>query len=103
MTHSAERPKVIDQLGHSTFAYNHAIQETEDGYTFIAYLFDHLPTCNEVINTVIQNRYPNGEESAIQRKGILDNHDPEFIAYNGFVEETKANVKAQFQALHEAV
>lgn len=98
MTHSKDRPQTIEKLGHSTFAYNHAIQETEDGYTFDAYLFDHMPTCNEVINIVIQKRYPDGEESAIQRKGIIDNQNAEFIAYNEFIEATKACVKAQFES-----
>ena len=98
MTHSAERPKVIDQLGHSTFAYNHNITQVEDGYNYEVYLFDHLPGCNEVINKIIKSHYPDGEESALQRKGIIDNHDLEFVAYNEFVEAVKACVKAQFEA-----
>lgn len=106
MTHSNERPARIEQLGMSTFAYNYDVQEVsvqtnenEQGrieYQFKTLVFDHKPTRNEVINRIIAEKYPDGEESAIQRKGILDRQNPEFIAYNEFVEETKAKVKADF-------
>lgn len=106
MTHSNERPAKIEQLGMSTFAYNYDVQEVsvqtnenEQGrieYQFKTLVFDHKPTRNEVINRIIAERYPDGEESAIQRKGILDRQNTEFIAYNEFVEETKAKVKADF-------
>ena len=106
MTHSNERPARIERLGLSTFAYNYDVQEvsvqTSENeperieYQYKTLVFDHSPTRNEVINRIIAERYPDGEESAIQRKGILDRQNPEFIAYNEFVEETKAKVKADF-------
>ena len=106
MTHSNERPARIERLGLSTFAYNYDVQEvsvqTNENeperieYQYKTLVFDHSPTRNEVINRIIAEKYPDGEESAIQRKGILDRQNPEFIAYNEFVEETKAKVKADF-------
>lgn len=112
MTHSNERPATIEQLGMSTFAYNYDVQEVSvqtnenetarTEYQFKTLVFDHKPTRNEVINRIIAETYPDGEESAIQRKGIIDNAGPEFIAYNEFVELVKYNVKKDF-AQHETI
>lgn len=106
MTHSNERPARIEKLGHSTFAYNYNVKEVvvEDRieFQYETLVFDHVPTRNEVINRIICETYPDGEESAIQRKGIIDNSDPEFVEYNNFVEYTKAAVKQDFEQ-HEAI
>ena len=109
MTHSNEKPARIEQLGMSTFAYNYDVQEvsvqTNENeparieYQFKTLVFDHKPSRNEVINRIINDKYPNGEESAIQRKGILDNHNPEFIAYNEFVENTKTLVSLEYEEI----
>jgi len=111
MTHSNEIPAKFDRLGISTFAYNYDVKEVDienqEGdarkeYQYKTLVFDHMPTCNEVINRVINETYPDGEESAIQRKGIINNSDPEFIAYNDFVESTKIAVKQDFSE-HETI
>ena len=112
MTHSNERPARIEQLGMSTFAYNYDVQEvsvqTNENeperieYQFKTLVFDHKPKRNEVINRIIAERYPDGEESAIQRKGIINNSDPEFVEYNNFVEDTKSAVKQDFEQ-HETI
>ena len=109
MTHSNEKPATIEQLGMSTFAYNYDVQEvsvqTNENeperieYQFKTLVFDHKPKRNEVINRIIAETYPDGEESAIQRKGIIDNADHEFIAYNEFVENTKSKVKAEYEKI----
>lgn len=105
MTHSNERPARIEQLGMSTFAYNYDVQEvsvqTNENeqerieYQFKTLVFDHKPTRNEVINRIIAEKYPDGEESAIQRKGILDKANEEFVEYNNFVEGVKIKVKSE--------
>lgn len=109
MTHSNERPARIEQLGLSTFAYNYDVQEvsvqTNENeperieYQFKTLVFDHKPTRNEVINRIIAERYPDGEESAIQRKGILDRENPEFVAYNQFVEGVKIKVAQEYEEI----
>lgn len=109
MTHSNERPARIEQLGMSTFAYNYDVQEvsvqTNENeperieYQFKTLVFDHVPNRNEVINRIICETYPDGEESAIQRKGIINNSDPEFITYNEFVEQVKAQVKSDYEEI----
>lgn len=109
MTHSNEMPARIERLGLSTFAYNHDVQEVSVqtseneperiGYQFKTLVFDHKPTKNEVINRIIAERYPDGEESAIQRKGILDRQNPEFVDYNEFVEGVKIKVAQEYEEI----
>lgn len=107
MTHSNERPARIEQLGMSTFAYNYDVQEVsvqDNGnerteFQFKTLVFDHKPTKNEVINRIITERYPDGEESAIQRKGILDSQNPEFVDYNEFVEGVKIKVAQEYEEI----
>ena len=111
MTHSNEMPARIEKLGLSTFAYNYDVKEVvvenQEGeshteYQYETLVFDHVPNRNEVINRIICETYPDGEESAIQRKGIIDNSNPEFVEYNNFVEYTKAAVKQDFEQ-HETI
>ena len=103
MTHSNERPARIEKLGHSTFAYNYNVKEVvvEDRieFQYETLVFDHVPTRNEVINLIICETYPDGDESAIQRKGIIDNHNQEFIAYNEFVESVKQQVSEDYEEI----
>lgn len=92
-------------MGHSLYAYNYQISEVTKpairegepetkGFEFKSILFDHTPTAGDAINAIVNSQYPNGAENAIQRKGILDNTNTEFLQYNEFVEATKIMVKA---------
>lgn len=90
-TTSAERPQTIATLAVNAIAYNWDVVETADGYEFRQVIFDHHPTRHEVINACIQHHFPNGEEQALQRKGIIDRNDPEFVAYVERVEQIKAD------------
>lgn len=96
MTHSNETPQRIEQLGRSLYAYNYAVEQTDEGYKYQTLVFDHIPCRNEVINRIILEKYPDGEESAIQRKGILDASNAEFVSYNNFVEQTKELITQDF-------
>lgn len=104
MTHSNEKPKTIEKLGLSTFAFNYdveqiAIQDDEiekTEYKYKTLVFDHLPQAGEVINRIVSDAYPDGGESAVQRKGILDKENHEFLAYNEFVESVKNQIKTIF-------
>lgn len=106
MTHSNEIPAKIQQLGLSLFAYNYDIktyisestemQPAAQGYEYESYLFKHKPTAYECINRIITDKYPDGAENAIQRKGIIDKENPEFLEYCSFVEELKLKVKSDF-------
>lgn len=109
MTHSNERPKKIDRLGFSTFAYNYDVQEVSvqtnenetarTEYQFKTLIFDHVPTSSEVINRIVTDKYKDGEELAIQRKAILNPELPEFIEYNNFVENVKKKVKMEYEEI----
>lgn len=89
------RPELIQRLGQSLYAYNHNIKETDDGFECEQLLFDHIPTYPDVVNRIISDRYSNGAEMAIQRKGILDKENEEFVEYNNFVEDVKNRVKLE--------
>lgn len=91
-TTSNEKPTCVEQLGVNTWSFNYLPNQNEAGWHYDQLLFNHRPTRAEVINRVIQERYPSGEENAIQRKGIVDAQNDEFIAYLQFVEQVKANV-----------
>ena len=96
-THSNARPERIQQLGLNLYAYNHNIQEVEDGYDYEAIHFDHIPSANEIINHLVSQAYPNGEELAIQRKGIIDPQNNEFVNYYQNVEQIKAKIKLEYE------
>lgn len=97
MTQSNETPQRIEQLGRSLYAYNYAVEQTDEGYKYQTLVFDHIPCRNEVINRIILEKYPDGEESAIQRKGIIDSRNEEFVAYNEFVEQVKLLITQEFE------
>ena len=94
-TKSEIKLQIIERLGVNLYSYNYNIQKVEGGYEFTRYLFDHFPTINEVINTIISSIYPDGEELAIQRKGIIDPQNNEFISYYQNVERIKATIKTE--------
>lgn len=105
MTNSNEKPKTIERLGLSTFAFNYDIKEEilkDDNenerieYQYKTLIFEHLPTQGEIINRIISDTYPDGGELAVQRKGIVDKENAEFVEYNEFVESTKIQIKAIF-------
>lgn len=96
MNNSNQKPEKIQQLGQSLYAFNYNIEEIEEGYQYDTLIFAHVPKYDEVVNRIIQGKYPNGAELAIQRKGILDRYDDDFVSYNDFVEQTKADIKPLF-------
>lgn len=90
-TKSADRPQNgIARLAFNAYTFIWNVEETVNGFMFDQVFFDHMPERGEVINACIQDRYPNGEEQALQRKGILNREDPEFVDYLAFVEFIKA-------------
>ena len=92
---SNDRPELIQRLGQSLYAYNYNIQEIDDGFECEQLLFDHIPIYEDVVNRIISEKYSNGAEMAIQRKGILDKANEEFVGYNNFVEDVKIKVKSE--------
>lgn len=97
-TISENRPKTIEKLGANLYSYNYAIQEIDGNYQFERYLFDHYPTISEVINAVVISIYSDGEELAIQRKGIIDPENNEFVNYYQNVEQIKSEIKLNYES-----
>ena len=95
---SNDRPELIQRLGQSLYAYHYNIQQIEEGFECEQLLFDHIPTYPDVVNRIVSNKYSNGAEMAIQRKGILDKTNEEFVEYNEFVEDVKLKVKQELDA-----
>ena len=96
-TIAENRPKIIEKLGANLYSYNYDIQEIDSKYQFERYLFDHSPTISEVINAVVTSIYPDGEELAIQRKGITNPQNNEFLNYYQNVEQIKAIIKTEYE------
>lgn len=94
---SNSRPPLIQKLGANLYAYNHDIQEKEEGFEFQPLYFDHSPSREEVINQLVVNSYPYGEELAIQRKGIADSQCYEFTNYYNNVENIKQKVAQEYE------
>lgn len=46
-------------------------------------------TRDRIINAVINDNYPDGKSEMALRKGILNNQDPDFVAFNAFAESIK--------------
>lgn len=93
---SNNRPPLTQQLGANLYAYNHDIQEVEEGYEYQPLYFDHEPAREEVINELVLKSYPFGEENALQRKGILNPQDEEFLLYYDDVERIKYKVTQEY-------
>lgn len=89
MTKSNNKPNRIEQLGMSLFAYNFNPTQTEDGWEYESYYFNHIPNRDEIINEIVSRKYPNGGEFALQRKGIINPNDKEFLEYFERVEQIK--------------
>lgn len=89
--------------GHSYVNFDRRVEEVTDqqiggetppaGHSAIIaaeqYRVKNPATRARIIDTVIQANYPDGEDAAALRKGIVDANNPDFIAFNAFVEGIK--------------
>lgn len=89
MANSNIKPEKIEQLGINTYAYNYNIEEVENGFNYETEIFNTCPTRSLVINRLVSNKYPEGAEQAVLRKGIRDPLNEEYLEYYEFVESVK--------------
>ncbi|MGL5683575.1 MAG: hypothetical protein ACRDDZ_11085 [Marinifilaceae bacterium] len=90
----------IEELGNDQFYYNREIDrqtlQDERGdvslYSCKRYLCDGVPSYESIVNQIVSYHYPNGEENALLRKGVMNPQNNEFINYNTFVEDVKQEV-----------
>ena len=91
------RPETIEQYdeSHSLYRINITEEVTEDGivYNWDEYLIEHPVTRDKVIDAVIKEHYPDGASEAAIRKGVINKDDPDFVAFNNFVESVKAVIR----------
>ena len=57
---------------------------------------DEPITRARIINLAVHNNYPDGASEAAIRKGIIDPHDPDFVAFNNFVKHVKQQIDEEF-------
>ena len=87
-------PKTTEYLGNGKYHYNYNVVQSEvDRFDYNQVVVKGEPTYESTVAAIIRERYTVDEEMAIQRKGIADNSNQEFVDYNSFVEEVKAMVK----------
>lgn len=93
-------PKSIEHLGNGKWHYNYNVVQAEvDGesrYDYEQVILKGKPTYESAVAAIVRDRYTVDAEMAIQRKGISDNSNQEFVEYNAFVESVKAMVKQDF-------
>ncbi len=92
-------PKIKEYLGSGRWHYNYNVVQTEvDGETRYDYeqvILKGKPTYDSIVAAIVRDRYSMDAEMAIQRKGIADNSNQEFVDYNNFVEDVKNRVKLE--------
>ena len=90
-------PKTTEHLGNGKWHYNYNVVQTEvDGeirYDYDQVVLKGKPTYESTVAAIVRDKYTVDAEMAIQRKGISDNSNQEFVEYNAFVEAIKVMVK----------
>lgn len=56
----------------------------------------HPVTRDRVIDLAVRANYPDGASEAAIRKGIVDKNDPDFVAFNEFIESIKRQIDEEF-------
>ena len=91
------KPDHVVYIGNGKWHYNYNVAQTEvDGETRYDYeqvILKGKPTYESTVAAIVRDRYTVDAEMAIQRKGIADNSNQEFVDYNAFVESIKDMVK----------
>ena len=100
-----EQKKLVQDLGTgksyiNLFVKDEAVYDEELGVSIqiIAgqqLTLGHPVTRDRIINLAVRENYPDGASEAAIRKGIVNPHDPDFVAFNEFVESVKSQVDAQ--------
>lgn len=90
--------RFIEDLGtgHSYVNFNRltkTVTDMEGTRTFCEageqYYVAHPITLARIVNTVVKESFQDGESEAAIRKGISNSADPDFVAFNVFVEGVK--------------
>lgn len=58
---------------------------------------EHPVTRDRIIDLAVRENYPDGASEAAIRKGVINKNDPDFISFNNFVDNIKAQIDEEFQ------
>jgi hypothetical protein len=90
------KPLALESAGDWRWFVNYNVKEItrEEGvyYEYEQVLVDKLDY-GLIVSAIIRERYTLDNEMSVQRKGIADSGNAEFIEYNAFAESVKAMVK----------
>lgn len=78
---------------------------TQDGYFIkqVSYTYYSPIKYEALVEKLVAEKYSVGEESAIQRKAIMNGITDEFLIYNAYVEECKVRAKAFIEERNKVV
>lgn len=90
------RPEIIEKYdeSHSLYRINITEEVNEDGiiYKWDEYIIEHPVTRDKIIDAIINEHYQYGASEAAIRKGVINKDDPDFVAFNNFVEDIKVQI-----------
>lgn len=92
-----EYPEKIHYAGNGEWRVRINITEVKDD-DGLRHEYDELvlfvePSYESIINALIQDRYPNGGEACMHRKGLIDINNKEYLEYLQFVDYAKQTAK----------
>ena len=77
-----------------TYSVIHFKTLLEDGKYLVEYTRYNMDSYNDIVNSLVKEKYSNSEEFAILRKAISNPNNDEYLIYNAYVEDCKARGKA---------
>ena len=82
--------------GYSLVNFDRTVSVENDNEVIVAgeqYRVKNPVNYGSIVNAVVKENYSNGADEAALRKGILNADDPDFVAFNDFVELVKLKCK----------
>lgn len=95
------KPNEIEAVGDGSYRVNYNIMEsvtTDEGIERKSFDYDTVavwgfPTYDTVVSEIIKEKYSYNFREAAIRKGITNQNDNDYVAFNTFAESTKLMVK----------
>lgn len=72
-----------------TYSVIHSKTLLEDGKYLVEYTRYNMDSYNDIVNSLVKEKYSDSEEFALINKGIEDNTHTEYVVYRKYVEECK--------------
>lgn len=77
-----------------TYSVIHSKTLLEDGKYLVEYTRYNMDSYNDIVNSLVKEKYSDSEEFALINKGIADNNNAEYIEYRNFVANCKEIARA---------